>query len=71
MTMRANDPKWSYVGLDSNSLVTHVVEKEVISEKATVGIYNFRHGYSFARSAEEMIAKKGCSKLFTGSRAIR
>ena len=57
MTMRANDPKWSYVGLDSNSLVTHVVEKEVISNEATVGIYNFCHGYSFVRSAEEMIAK--------------
>ena len=57
MTMRADDPKWSYVGLDSNSLVTHVVEKEVISDEATVGIYNFRHGCSFVQAAEDMIAK--------------
>ena len=57
MTMRANDPKWSYVGLGSNSLVKHVVEKEVISDEATVGIYNFCHGCSFVQAAEEMIVK--------------
>jgi NDP-sugar pyrophosphorylase family protein len=57
MTMRANDPKWSYVGLDTNNNVTRVVEKEVISNEATVGIYNFRHGRSFVGAAEEMIAR--------------
>ena len=40
MTMKANDPKWSYAGIENN-LVTRVVEKEVISDEATVGIYNF------------------------------
>lgn len=55
MTMRANDPKWSFVGLDSGGNVTHVVEKEVISDEATVGIYNFRHGRSFVHAAEAMI----------------
>lgn len=57
MTMRANDPKWSFVALDGNSLVTRVVEKEVISDEATVGIYNFLHGNSFVRAAEAMIAR--------------
>ncbi len=38
MTMQANDPKWSFVGLDAEGLVTHVVEKKVISDMATVGI---------------------------------
>ncbi|MEI6335429.1 MAG: glycosyltransferase family 2 protein [Methylococcaceae bacterium] len=56
MTMRANDPKWSFVGLDSDGNVTQVVEKEVISDEATVGIYNFRHGRSFVNAAEAMIA---------------
>lgn len=56
MTMRANDPKWSFVGLDDQNLVTQVVEKEVISDEATVGIYNFKKGSDFVRAADEMIA---------------
>lgn len=55
MTMTANDPKWSFVGLDENRLVTRVVEKEVISSEATVGIYNFRHGRDFVRAARDMV----------------
>ena len=57
MTMAADDPKWSFVGLDGDGLVTRVVEKEVISHEATVGIYNFRHGADFVRGADRMIAK--------------
>lgn len=57
MTMNADDPKWSYVGLDKNKLVNRVVEKEVISNEATVGIYNFKRGCDFVRSAESMIHK--------------
>lgn len=55
MTMTANDPKWSFVGLDSSNLVTEVVEKVVISDEATVGIYSFRRGFDFVRAAESMI----------------
>jgi dTDP-glucose pyrophosphorylase len=57
MTMQADDPKWSFVGLDAQGFVTRVVEKEVISNEATVGIYNFRHGADFVRAAEQMVAK--------------
>jgi dTDP-glucose pyrophosphorylase len=57
MTMTADDPKWSFVGLDRNRLVTRVVEKEVISDEATVGIYNFRRGADFVRAADRMIAR--------------
>ena len=57
MTMKANDAKWSYVGLDKNSLVTRVVEKEVISNEATVGIYNFSAGRFFVDAANLMIQK--------------
>jgi NDP-sugar pyrophosphorylase family protein len=56
MTMTANDPKWSFVGLDSAGLVRTVVEKRVISSEATVGIYNFARGRDFVRAAERMIA---------------
>lgn len=57
MTMEANDPKWSFVGLDKHNLVTTVVEKKVISNEATVGIYNFRSGAAFVAAADRMIAK--------------
>jgi dTDP-glucose pyrophosphorylase len=57
MTMAADDPKWSFVGLDSRGFVTRVVEKQVISNEATVGIYNFRAGADFVRAADRMIAR--------------
>ncbi len=57
MTMTADDPKWSFVGLDASQMVTRVVEKQVISTEATVGIYNFRYGRDFVRAADRMIAK--------------
>jgi NDP-sugar pyrophosphorylase family protein len=56
MTMRANDPKWSYAKLDERGHVTEVVEKVVVSDEATVGIYNFRRGSDFVRGADRMIA---------------
>jgi NDP-sugar pyrophosphorylase family protein len=57
MTMKADDPKWSFVGLDASGLVTRVVEKQVISDEATVGIYNFRRGSDYVRAADRMIEK--------------
>ena len=57
MTMWADDPKWSFVRLDDKGLVTEVVEKKVISNEATVGIYNFRRGADFVAAAEMMIEK--------------
>lgn len=56
MTMSSDDPKWSFVGFDDDGKVTRVVEKEVISDEATVGIYNFRRGHDFVSNADEMIA---------------
>jgi dTDP-glucose pyrophosphorylase len=57
MTMWADDSKWSYVGFNDNGDVNRVVEKQVISNEATVGIYNFRHGADFVKAADQMIAK--------------
>lgn len=56
MTMKANDPKWSYARTDSNGFVTETAEKKVISEDATVGIFNFRRGKDLVRAAEQMIS---------------
>lgn len=56
MTMIASDPKWSYVGFKADGTVDHVVEKEVVSAHATVGIYGFARGSDFIGAAEEMIA---------------
>jgi dTDP-glucose pyrophosphorylase len=57
MTMSADDPKWSFVALNSSGHVTRVVEKEVISNEATVGIYNFARGSDFASAAKRMIER--------------
>ncbi len=57
MTMWADHPKWSYVGFDQTGKVNRVVEKQVISNEATVGVYNFRRGRDFVWAAEQMIAK--------------
>jgi NDP-sugar pyrophosphorylase family protein len=56
MTMKASDAKWSYAKIDSG-FVVDVVEKKVISDEATVGIYNFKSGADFVQATEEMINK--------------
>lgn len=57
MTMTARDPKWSYVQLNDRREAVGVVEKRVVSNEATVGIYNYRRGKDFVAAAEEMIQK--------------
>lgn len=56
MTMTANDPKWSFIALDCEGEVINVVEKKVVSDEATVGIYNYRRGRDFVVAAREMMA---------------
>jgi NDP-sugar pyrophosphorylase family protein len=56
MTMWADDPKWSFVRRNAEGRVVEVVEKQVVSNEATVGIYNFRRGADFVQAAEDMIA---------------
>ena len=57
MTMTADHPKWSFVGFDGAGKVNRVVEKQVISDQATVGIYNFRRGKDFVAAADRMIGQ--------------
>lgn len=55
MTMPADHPKWSYVQLDDRGWVRRVVEKEVVSNMATVGVYNWTRAGDFTVAAEAMI----------------
>jgi HAD superfamily hydrolase (TIGR01509 family) len=57
LTFENTHPKWSYVRLDDNGLVTEVAEKQVISNQATVGIYYWKKGSDYVRYADQMIAK--------------
>ncbi len=57
MTMPADDPKWSFLKYDEEGYVTIVREKEVISNEATVGIYNYARGSDFVKYAKQMIRK--------------
>lgn len=57
MTMTADDPKWSFIRLDNSGKIIEVVEKQVVSHEATVGIYNYRRGSDFVEGAEIMISK--------------
>jgi dTDP-glucose pyrophosphorylase len=51
----ATDPKWSYVQV-LNGRVTHIAEKEVISNEANVGIYGWARGSDYVTYAKQMVA---------------
>lgn len=55
MTMKADDNKWSYIKINNNKEIIEVVEKVVVSDEATVGIYNFKRGSDFVLGANKMI----------------
>lgn len=54
MTMKATDPKWSYVKVEKGFAI-ETAEKKVISSHAAVGIFNFSRGRDLILSAEQMI----------------
>lgn len=56
VTFENDDPKWSYAKV-SNGVVSEVAEKLPISNRATVGIYYWKHGASFVKFAKSMIDK--------------
>jgi dTDP-glucose pyrophosphorylase len=57
MTFWSDHPKWSYCRLRVDGTVSEVVEKQVVSNDATVGIYNFARGGDFVAAADAMIAR--------------
>ena len=56
MTMKSQDPKWSYAKTNKQGIVIETAEKKIISPDATVGIFNFKRGRDLVCSAEQMIA---------------
>lgn len=49
------DPKWSFVEVGKDGLVSGVVEKEPVSNTACVGVWFFKHGRDFVRYAKRMV----------------
>tara|TARA_X000001382_G_scaffold119233_1_gene99885 strand:- start:2178 stop:3332 length:1155 start_codon:yes stop_codon:yes gene_type:complete len=58
LTFTANSPDHSYSEYGKDGIVTNVVEKEVISKEANVGLYHFKSGKIFLKYADEMISKE-------------
>jgi len=56
MTMKSDSPKWSYVKTNEQGHAIETAEKLVISNDATVGIYNFKKGSDLVRAAKKMIS---------------
>lgn len=55
LTFTANSADHSYSEYGDDGIVTNVVEKEVISKEANVGLYHFKSGKTFLKYADEMI----------------
>lgn len=56
LTFESHHPKWSYVARDEDGRPIGVVEKNPVSDEATVGVYLWTHGYLFVQSVQKMIA---------------
>jgi HAD superfamily hydrolase (TIGR01509 family) len=57
LTFTATHPKWSFVKVDENNLVTEVAEKMPISNIANVGVYYWKHGSDYVKYTKQMIEK--------------
>jgi HAD superfamily hydrolase (TIGR01509 family) len=55
LTFKSTHPKYSYVNINEDGFVKEVVEKKVISNLATVGMYYWSKGSDFVKYAEKMI----------------
>ena len=54
VTMKDSDPKWSYAEVSKDGMISRIVEKEVISNYATAGIYGFRKAEDFFIGLDKM-----------------
>lgn len=52
-----DSPKWSYCRMSGPEKVIEVVEKQVVSNIATVGIYYYRKGSFFVEAAKSMMSR--------------
>ena len=64
LTFNSNDPKYSYLEIDSNGNVINTVEKEVVSNYAICGAYYFKNRDLFIECAEEYLKKCNYNEYF-------
>jgi dTDP-glucose pyrophosphorylase len=62
IVIEANTDKFSYIELNENGYGVRLTEKEVISDKALVGIHYWRKGKYFVESGKELIRRDIRSK---------
>jgi hypothetical protein len=52
IAFKSDDPRWSYLAVNSSNVVTQIAEKSVIGPLATTGVFFFRRGSDFLEAAE-------------------
>lgn len=57
VTFISTHPRWSFVKVSDEGLITEVAEKKPISNIATAGVYYYKRGRDFVEAAEKMISK--------------
>ena len=57
ITFRSIHPKWSFIKVDKDNMITEVAEKKPLSDQAIAGLYYFSKGSSFVSGAMSMIKK--------------
>lgn len=55
LTFTNDNPQWSYVVTDNENQILKIVEKQVVSNQANVGVYAWEHGCDMIWSIEQMI----------------
>ncbi|SDZ37746.1 glycosyltransferase family 2 protein [Bacillus sp. 166amftsu] len=65
----SNNPNYSYVKVDSNNLVKQIIEKKVISNIATIGLYYFKSTRQYVKTCEYIIRKnkKSCGEYYVSN----
>lgn len=52
IAFRSSNPRWSYLAINADSVVTQIAEKQVIGPLATTGVFYFRRSSDFLEAAE-------------------
>lgn len=58
LIFKSNSPAHSYAKINNQGFVSLTAEKKVISDNAAVGVYSFKKGSDFVKSAKQMIENK-------------
>jgi len=56
LTFESDDPRHSYAAITQDLTITDIVEKEVISKHALVGLHYWRRGRDFVAAAEKQLS---------------